>query len=334
MKKLLFAAWCACWLVACLPSVQAPPPATALPTTNPLPTQMPTAVPPTPIPTLTAVPLPPTATAVPTSTPQPTATATPTPLPTAVPPSARINDIPQSDFLWLPPETVSNVQNTFLRGQSLGRAPNRFSKLGDSLVAHPGFLTMFDRGAYNLGPYERLQPTIDYYADSYARYGVGLKIGLSSFGILDPFWADKEWCNPNEHLLACEIRLHNPSMLLIQMGTNDASLSFEENMREVLTYALDEGVVPVLITKADRFEGDNRNNEALRRLAAELNVPLLDFDLLADTLPGRGLRDDNAHLTVPDYHDYAQPETLTYGHGVHNLALLMMLDALREIVQA
>lgn len=329
-------------LTACLPipSVSAPEPvaqATQPPAPTTAATTPPTAVPPTPIPTLTPVPSPVPATAVPTSTPQPTASPTPIPSPTptasptALPPSAFINDIPQTDFLWLPPETITNVQATFWQGQGVGREANRFSKLGDSLVAHPGFLTMFDSGAYNLGTYERLQPTIDFYRDSYGRYGVGLKVGLSSYGVFDPFWADKDWCEPNEHLLACEIRLNNPSILLIQMGTNDASPSFEQNMREVVRYTQEQGIVPVLITKADRFEGDNRNNEALMRIAQEENVPLVDFDLLANTLPGRGLREDNAHLTVPAYHDYAQEETLTYGHGVHNLALLMMLSELRGI---
>ncbi len=340
MRRCLIWLMASLFLMGCQPNTAV---STPLPTTAPvaaLPTSQPTAVSPTLIPTLTPTLTPnPTATPspAPTNTPSPvptaTATATAVPSPTAISPAHLINDIPRADFLWLPPETISKTQETFQRGQQQhGRAPRRFSKIGDSLVAHPGFLTMFDSGAYELGPYAPLQPTIDYYAGSFTRYGVGLKIGLSSFGILDPFWADKKWCNPNEHLLDCEIRLYNPSILLIQMGTNDANASFERNMRAVISYAQEQGIVPVLITKADRFEGDNRNNESLRRLATELAVPLVDFDLLADNLPGRGLRDDNAHLTVPLYHDYANQETLTYGHGVHNLALLMMLDELRQIL--
>lgn len=333
------------WLVTGLLLLGCEPPtavSTPLPPTPiaALPSSQPTAVPPThtaepsptPSPTTTQTASPP---PLPTATVSPTASPTVTrdPPPTAVSPAQFINDLPRTDFLWLPPETIAHVQETYQRGQrEHGRVSRRFSKIGDSLVAHPGFLTMFDSGAYELGRYAPLQPTIDYYAGSFARYGVGLKPGLSSFGILDPFWADKEWCNPNEHLLDCEIRLYNPSILLIQMGTNDANASFERNMRQVINHALDQGVVPVLITKADRFEGDNRNNESLYRLATELHLPLVDFDLVAGTLHGRGLREDQAHLTIPPRHDYTQDSTLTYGHAAHNLALLMMLTELHHIL--
>ena len=66
-----------------------------------------------------------------------------------------------------------------------------------------------------------------------------------------------------------------------------------------------EGVIPVLATKADRFEGeDNRNNKIIRQAAYDYRVPLWDFDLLAGTLPGRGMGADDVHLTFFDYYDY------------------------------
>ncbi len=89
--------------------------------------------------------------------------------------------------------------------------------------------------------------------------------------------------------------------------------------------------MPLLATKADRFEGgDNVNNDIIRKIAADFYVPLLEFDLLADTLPGRGLGPDNVHLTFLEPLDYSSPEIFTVGYPVHNLASLMTLDAVRR----
>jgi hypothetical protein len=102
-------------------------------------------------------------------------------------------------------------------------------------------------------------------------------------------------------VIACEIRLHNPAVILVIIGTNDNSEAhiFEENMRRLVTYATENGVIPILITKADRYEGEeNRNNLLIRQIAVDYQVPLLDFDLVASTLPNRGLGEDGVHLTV------------------------------------
>ena len=61
-------------------------------------------------------------------------------------------------------------------------------------------------------------------------------------------------------------------------------------------------------------------------------MPLWDFDLLAQTIPGRGLDADGVHLTTFYAHDYTSPVAFQRGHGVHNLTALIALDAVwREI---
>jgi len=224
------------------------------------------------------------------------------------------------------------VAEILARGRELGRNPNAFSKLGDSAVLIESNLTRFDNGPLDLGPYAFLQPTVDYYAGSWQRYGVGARVALTTIGVFDPMWASAEWCQPGEHLLACEIRLHNPSVLLIRLGTNDGRASlYETYMRQIVQYTLEQGVVPVLGTKADRFEGDDSINEVTRRLAAELRVPLWEFDRVAATLPNRGLTDDHAHLTVYGRNDYTDPETLTRGYPVSDLSALVVLDVIRRL---
>jgi hypothetical protein len=260
----------------------------------------------------------------------PTATRVPE-TPTPVDPTS-VNGVPIDSIVNMPDSVIQRSREIFALGQSLGRSQHSFSKLGDSLIANPHFLTGFDTRRYNLGSYDELQPTVEYFEGSFERYGVAIHAGLHSWGIFDPMWADKNWCQPNESIITCEFRLNNPSVLLILIGSNDAGAGdlFEYNIRKLVEYSIENGVIPVLATKADRFEGpDNSNNLAIRVIARDFEVPLWDFDIAADAIEGRGLMEDNVHLTPYDEFDYTQPQAFVTGHGVHNLTALMVLDAIR-----
>jgi hypothetical protein len=150
-------------------------------------------------------------------------------------------------------------------------------------------------------------------------------------------WADEAWCQAGEHALACETRLQNPSVLFVRLGSNDAGApdGFRFNVKEVIEYCMENGVIPIIGTKADRFEGSNENNDILRELAAAYAVPLWDFDLLAGTLPNRGLDDDGVHLVIDDLpHDYTQPDAFQRGHAMQDLSALVVLDQIRRVIEA
>ena len=299
---------------------------------------------PTPNPaTLTAVAAPPAADEAtppatrhsPPATAAPTATPTPSPSPTPLGPQA-INGVPLSVIAPLPPEVIANVRAIYARGQELGRDPNAFSKLGDSTLLNPHFLGPFDSGDYTLGDFAHLQPTIDRWAGSFARHGVGAHFGLHSWTVFDPMWADEEWCESGEDLITCEFRLQNPSVLFVRLGSNDAGSpsGFRFNVKEVIEFAGERGVIPILGTKADRFEGSNENNDILRALADEYDVPLWDFDRLADTLPGRGLDTDGVHLIIDELpHDYTDPAAFGRGHAMQDLSALIVLDQIRRVLE-
>lgn len=237
----------------------------------------------------------------------------------------------------LSPETRQHIQEIYANGQQLGRNPRAFSKLGDSTIMAPGLLVQFDQDAYNLGDFAYLQSVIDQYAGSFERYGAATHVGLHSWTVFDPMIADKTWCLGNETLPACEFRLHNPSILFIRLGSNDAGIpeSFDQHTRETVQFTIDNGIIPIIGTKADRFEGpDNINNQILRQIAADYNVPLWDFDTIAETLPNRGLDpEDNVHInkaTVTT--DYTQPAAYQSGQAMQDLSALLMLEAvLQEI---
>ena len=310
-------------------------PTETLPPTPPLPTPIGEATLET-VPTAVAEP-PPATEPPPTEAPP---TEAPLEEPTAVPPAPAaaalpINGMNPGEFIIMPPEVRENVRAIYAQGQAFGRNPTAFSILGDSLIATPQSLAQLEKPELDLGEFGYLQPTLDQFSGSFGRYGPGVRVGLHSWSIFDPLWSDKEVCLSNEDLLACEIRLNNPAFMLIFLGSNDAGVpgGFKLNYEQVVQTVIDNGIVPVLATKADRFEGpDNVNNTAVREVAAALQVPLLEFDMLANTLPGRGLGPDNVHLTFLEPPDYTSPGLLAIGYPVHNLATLMIMDEVRRTV--
>jgi hypothetical protein len=153
--------------------------------------------------------------------------------------------------------------------------------------------------------------------------------------VLDPTWANPALCLPGETPLGCEFRLHRPSIVLIRLGTNEAysPALFEQHMRAIIEYAIEQGVIPVLGTKADQLEGSDRINDIVRQLAAEYEVPLWDFGRVASTVPGRGLREDGFHMTWYPL-SYGDLRALQAGHSVHNLTALIALNTVWQSAMA
>lgn len=319
-------------IAAAVATVEIP---TALPTATatlpPSPTPQPTTTPthsPTPSPTSSPT-ITPTPTA--TSTTGPTDTPLPTETPTVTPTPVVIHGLTPDQFIIMPEEVIAHSREIFATGQERGRDPTHFSRVGDSTIDTIQFLNHFDTGPYNLGGYAYLETTIDYFAGSFNRPGVAVRQGLSTFTVMDPMWADNEACLPNEHLLACEIRLYDPAVLIIKLGTNDSSyLTLDKNLREVVAFVIEQGVIPVIGTKANRIEGDNSYNNVMRQIAADYAVPLWDFDRIADKLPERGLDQDGVHLIAFREADYTLSYAMWSGYGPLNLSALMMLDAIRQ----
>jgi LysM repeat protein len=300
-------------------TLEATPPPTATPESAILPTSMPETV------TEAA------------AAPEPIAPTT-LPEPTELPPEPStplysINGLPLDSIAVMPPDVRQHVREIYALGQSLGANSHSFSKVGDSTSGHPYFLAHFDGDSYELGPYGYLQPAINHFSGSYTRKSVANRVGLHSWTATDPAWASNTICLPNESPIACEIRLHRPIIILIRLGSNDRGASglFDSNMRLAVQIALDNGVIPVLGTKPDRFEGSgNVNNIMIRQIAADFRIPLWELDLAAATIPGRGLGTDNVHLTSLYPYDYGLSWALQRGHAVQNISALMILHTILE----
>lgn len=224
-------------------------------------------------------------------TPQPTRTTTPT----EAPPTS---DVEASAWKELPiiPETVdTSLKKVYERGIALGNDPHAFSIFGDC-QARPGeFFGVFETDAdliESLSP--DLREAVDYFGGSFNRESPTAQDGTTPGSLLWTQWHRGEYgCTFAETPVECELRVHRPSFVLIQIGTHFESRN-TEYLRRVILQLLDAGVVPILATKADNREKDERINRDMAMLAAEYDLPLWNFWAAVSHLPNRGLytRDD------------------------------------------
>jgi LysM repeat protein len=231
----------------------------------------------------------------------------------------------------------------FKAGQALGNRANVFALVGDSNTQNPAFLQALDQGNYSLGEYAYLEDTVQFFKGSYIRSqsspaAVG---GFNTTKVLDPANSPST-CSKGETPLACEYRITKPSIALILMGTGDQHTwqGFEGRYRTIIEYTINQGIIPVLITKGDDLEHRDNSassgyiNDIIRRLSREYDVPLLDLRQAINGLPNLGFNSDGFHYNTPSdgkscYFDSAH---LQYGYTVRNLTALQMLDALRRQV--
>ncbi len=236
------------------------------------------------------------------------------------------------DWRSLPiiPTVSDRARAIYQAGLSQGNREQAFSKIGDCESQAVWFLTDFDHGpgAYSLGPFGYLQSMINYYPGSFKRTSLAAKASFNAASLMNPLWADRSACQPDELPLDCELRIWRPSLALVMLGTNDLPrpADFEGNLRKVLDHLIGRGVLPVLATKADNLEGDNRINATIARLAAEYDIPLWNYWLAMQPLPKHGLQDDGAHLTNgPNRFD--DPQAMQSGWTIRNLTALQALEA-------
>jgi hypothetical protein len=244
-----------------------------------------------------------------------------------------------ADWKTLPvvPAGVSDtVLAIYQRGVKLGNKPDAFSKVGDCETSAYWFMGDFDAGTkyYSLGDYEAdLKPVIDYYHGSFDRRSLAAKPAFTAASVLSNLWADPEKCQKNESALACEYRLNKPSVALIMLGTNDVphKENFEPNMRKVIEFTIQQGIIPVLATKPDNLEKDGSLNATIARLAAEYDIPLWNFWASLQNLPKKGLQDDGAHLTVGP-NNFSDKNALMTAWTQRNLTGLQILKVIMDSV--
>lgn len=245
-----------------------------------------------------------------------------------------------TDWMSLPiiPTASQTARMIYQRGLEMGNDPHAFSKIGDCQSISTYFLSYFDLpGYYNLGDYTSLQETIDWYSGSFSRDSLAVKGGFNAAAVLSSLRADPKQCNSNETPIACEFRLHNPSIVIISLEEWWAGHpeNYEVYMRQIIEYSIRQGVVPIIATKADNLEGNNLINQTIANLALEYDIPLWNFWSAVRSLPDHGLIAVNSsgevdmfHLTHSEgYYFYNDPTATQSGWSVRNLTAIQSLDA-------
>jgi hypothetical protein len=291
MKRLLVPAFIVCILVV---SCAGEP--THAPARESAPVSAPVSVPTQTFPALAAAPVSrPTVTQKPRQfspiTPAPTRTTTPT----SAPPTSEVDAAAWKDLPVIPETIDASLQRVYERGIALGNDPHAFSIFGDCQARPADFFGVFETDTAlieSLSP--DLREAVDYFSGSFNRESPTAQDGTTPGSLLWNQWHRGEYgCTFAETPVECELRIHHPSFVLIQIGTHFESRN-TEYLRRVILQLLDAGVVPILATKADNREKDERINRDMSLLAAEYDLPLWNFWAAVSDLPNRGLytRDD------------------------------------------
>ena len=188
------------------------------------------------------------------------------------------------------PEPGANIQEIYQKGIALGNDPNAFSIFGDCQSRPDEFFGVYETDTTlveSLSP--ELQETIQHFNGSFNRESPTSQDGTTPGALLWDQWHRGEYgCQFGETPVSCELRIHRPSFVIIQIGSHFESRN-TEYLRRVIDHLLVNGVVPILATKADNREKDNRINRDMAMLSAEYDLPLWNFWAAVSDLPNRGL---------------------------------------------
>ncbi len=207
-------------------------------------------------------------------------------------PSTVVNDLPAERWMeWpvIPGYVSEQAKEVYRRGLTKGNNPSAFSVVGDR-QSHPQlFLGQYDTGQYTL-PAEvyQLGETITNFSGSFSRLGPAVIDGATPATMLARSWAAQGSCTSGEMPLECELRLHRPVIVFLNLGTHWTGRN-PEHLRQIVDIILEFGAVPILATKADNLEGNFANNLEMARIAAEFDLPLWNLWALVQNLPNNGL---------------------------------------------
>ncbi|MFZ4816676.1 MAG: hypothetical protein ACOYL5_19225 [Phototrophicaceae bacterium] len=242
------------------------------------------------------------------------------------------------------PLLTDGARVIFERGQTLGRNPRMFSKLGDCMTASEHFLLGFGTGDYDLGDNSELQPIVDYInaepaeSNAFTRPNLATEVGFTTISVMDSTWANKEVCEPNESPLGCELRVSNSAFALVMFGTNDViyfdESTFDYFLRTLIVDTANAGVVPLLYTFPVRPEEPAKTivfNQLIVKAAQDYDLPLVNLYTALESLPDQGVNlEDTLHLSLPDginASDFTE-DYLQWGYPVRNLLTLQTMQAL------
>lgn len=258
----------------------------------------------------------------------------------------------------LGPALTGHLEKISSRGERFGNNPRVFAKIGDSITASPSFLQSLACWPPELGRWEGLRGTLDFFGEaplpvgsekaqcpvsnSYSRLGVAAVGGWRAADALEPRESFPE-CQ-GLPAVSCELQTIHPAVALIMFGTNDleeiAATQFRLDLARVVRRVSSAGTIPVLSTipprAAPRFwKRVERFNAEIAALAANRALPLWNYwrQMVEPGVPSQGLSRDGVHPSVlcpPCTAIDLRPAGLRQGYALRNLGALRVLDRLRR----
>ena len=269
------------------------------------------------------------------------------PVNTTLPDADADSDMSQLHDLYLVPviPTISDAMRAVYQHghDDLRNYSYVITKVGDSMTADDLYLKPMSRDDNVLRPYDYLGDAVSYFGASTSVDSVAARVGMTTYTVFDPTWADKSVCHPRETPLDCEYRRKRPSIALIMFGVNDLKrmddVHFDQQMRKIVDDSIQHGVIPVLST----FSYDPAQplwlqsvlfNRRLVKIAADEQVPIINLWLAARSLPYYGLEDDDIHMKHWGfgYLKFDHGSAAYSGAALRNLLSIRTLDEIRRTV--
>jgi hypothetical protein len=191
----------------------------------------------------------------------------------------------------------------YQQGLQEGRNPHAVSVFGDCQSVPEVFWGEFDDTNYAWADEDRnLIQTVEWYRGSFDRESITARDGTTAAALLWEQWipADDETCLYGESPLECEVRLNNPSIVFISVGTH-WELRNERYLRKMLDQLIGMGILPVIATKADQREGsDGWVNEQMVAIAHEYQLPVWNFWATMQEFENGGLIEGDTMLLTDE----------------------------------
>lgn len=219
------------------------------------------------------------------------------------------NPTPLSAETWkkwpvIPSFLSDEMRKIYEFGLAKGNNDHAFSILGDCHSMPDTFMGIYDRNikaASQIDP--SLEETVFHFKGSFDRYSPTVAVGTTEGALLWAQWNENKegYCEPNELPIDCEIRYHKPVIAFVHIGTHWENRN-EYYLRVIIEKLLDNGTVPIIVTKADNRELDERVNQNLIKLSLEYKLPVWNFWASVQHLPNNGVNeDDPMYLTEAAY---------------------------------
>ena len=237
------------------------------------------------------------------------------------------------------PAMTARAKQLYAAALKAGRAANVATVVGDCNSEYMVFFGRLANGGTSLSASGQagLSSVAARWGKSFYRASFATHGSFGAGTVLDAAWADAKKCSPGENPVSCELRNSNASVVFLSLGTGDTFTwqNFEANYRAAIDTAIANHTLPILVTKADDLEfyqgGAPKGaiNDAIRRLGAAYQLPVMDFAQATRALPEFGLMTEVVE-TPQGLKDMGAQRFHLNDAGL-NLRIIMMLMTLRNV---